>query len=322
MTLPDYAKFKAISDINRPFITNNLVNGVIDFCNWSLLNIGGFVNVTRSPAVSGVYGGDRFRLRRVTDGRFTVGTVYEGFRSNWVWESGLDYTTQPIHSSGVWINDTFYTSNHATYGHYVDYPRGRVVFNNSLPANTVVQTEFACRTAFFVDSETDYVQRLMWDTWDVSRSDWLGSSGNWSDLSDLRLQLPIVGVKIVDNMSFAPYALGGGQWCNTDVLYYIFTEDKYTKRQLCDILAAQNDKTIWIPNYALMKSDPDYPLSLNYYGTPVVSAVQYPDLVGESGYRWRKVQFMNTKVQDNMSVHNNLHKAIVRTTVQIIMYNI
>lgn len=323
MALSDYMKFKGVTNINRPLITNNLVYGVLDFCNFSMLNVGGYVNITRSPAVSGAYGGDRFRLRKVDDKRFTDGTVYEGFRGNWVWESGIDYTPAPFRPSGVWINNTFYLSSHATYGHYVDYPRGRIVFNSAIPSTSVVQTEFSSRTIYFADAEHPYLQRLMYDTWDVSRTDWQTSSGNWSDWADVRMQLPVVGVKFVDNMTFEPYQLGGGQWCNVDVLFYIFAEDKYTKRQLCDAIAEQNDKTIWIPNYALIKSATTYPVSLDYLGRPVASALQYNDLVSEgSAYRWRKAQFTNTRVQDNRSVHPNLHKGIVRTTLNFIMDNI
>ncbi len=320
MSLPDYMKFKAVTNINRPFITNNIANGVLDFCNFSMLNVGGYINVVRNT--SGVYGGDRCRLRRVDDKRFTEGTVYEGFRGNWVWESGVDSSPQPFRPSGVWVNNVFCPTSGTAYAHYVDYPRGRVVFTNAVANNAVVQTEFSTRSIYFADAEHPYLQRLMYDSWDVSRQDWLTSSGSWSDWSDVRLQLPIVGVEFVDNMSFAPYELGGGQWCNMDVLFYIFTEDKYTKRQLMDALAAQNDKTFWIPNYATMKETAGYPLSLDYLGRPVASALQYNDMVSENAYRWRKVQFTNTRVQNNESVHVNLHKAVVRTTLNFIMDNI
>jgi len=318
MSIPDYAKFKAVTNINRPLISNNLAYGLVDFYNFALLNAGAYTNIVRNT--SGVYGGDRCRLSKVDDKRFTDGTVWEGFRGNWVWESGIDFTPQPFRPSGIWLNNTFYTENDATYEHYFDYPRGRVIFTNPLPTRSVVQTEFSARTVFFVDTESEYLQKLMYDSWDVSRTDWLTSSGMWTDWADTRLQLPVVGVCVVDNMRFEPFQLGGGQWCNIDVIFYIFAEDQYTKRQLADTIAAQNNKTIWIPNYALVKSN--QATSLDYRGNPVPSAVQFNDLVTNSTYQWRKVQFQKTEIQENRSVHQNLHKAVVKTTVNMIMENL
>lgn len=320
MSLPDYMKFKAVTNINRPLITNNLVNGVLDFCNFSMLNVGGYVNIVRNT--SGVYGGDRCRLARVDDKRFTNGTVWEGFRGNWVWESGIDFSPKPFRPSGVWINNVFNPTSGTTHTHYFDYPRGRAVFDSPLPNNSVVQTEYSSRTIYFAEAENQYIQRLMYDSWDVARTDWMTSSGNWSDWSDVRLQLPVIGVEFVDNMTFEPYQLGGGQWCNVDVIFYIFAQDRYTKAQITDAIAAQNDKTFWIPNYALIKENANFPLSLDYLGRPVVSALQYNDMVSDPGYRWKKAQFTDTQVQNNESVHPNLHKSIVRTTLNFIMDNI
>lgn len=324
MSLEDYQKLKSFSDINKPFISNNLVNGVIDFYNWGVLNVGAFVNVTRTPPTSGVYGGDRFRLRCASDRRYATGQVWEGFRSNWVWETGIEYGVQPIKPSGVWVANTFCPTSGVKNPHYIDYPRGRVVFTSGLSTTSVVQTEFSPRTVYFVDAETPFMRKLMFDSWDVGRSDWLAiSSGNWSEWPDVRYQLPLVGVEVVPTMSFEPFAIGGGQWCRQDVLFHVLTENIYDKRQITDMIASQNDKTIWIPNYGTMKSSVSYPLSLDYRGVPVISAVQYPELVGESSsYRWRKVQFTDTHVQNLDDVDNRLYRSIVRSTILIRMDNI
>jgi hypothetical protein len=321
---PDFTKPRGFTDINRPLITNNLVYGILDFFNWALLDVGGFTNITRNPPVSGNYGGSRYQLQRVDDVRYTANTVWQGFRSNWVWESGVDYSVQPIQPTGVWVNNTFYYKNDTSKGHYFDYPRGRVVFNSPLTATSRVETEFSPRLGYFIDAETPCVQQLMFDSWNLSVDDWTNiGSGIWSQFPDTRLQLPLVAVEIIPTMGFRPLQLGGGQWVDQDILFHVFAEDKYTKRQLTDFIAVQNDKTIWIPNYALMKHNTNYPLQLDYLGKPVPSALQYPQIVADDGgYQWRKVQFINTRVQDLRNVSNRLFRSIVRTTIEIRMDNL
>lgn len=324
MSHPDYTKLKGITQINKDFVSNNLFYGLIDFYNWSFLEIGGFQNITRNPPTSGIYGGDKSRLHPIDDPRYSDGCVWEGFRTNWVWETGLDYSVQPIRVSGVWVDNTFYNLNTSgTYSHYVDYPNGRIIFNTPITTTKRVEASFSPRYAQFISYEEPILKNLLFDSHRVERGDYLTfGSGNWSMLGDEKVQFPVIGIEPSKYIRLSPYQIGGGQYWYQDILFYIITDNPIDKRNLVDIFISQNDRTIFLPSRAAIKESSNYPLSLNYQGSPVPSALQYPDLVSESGYRWGSVYFSNTNMQELEIPNPNLYGAVVRTTVQLILENI
>ena len=149
MALNNADKFKGITSIQKDNLSNNLLLGVQDFLSWGLLNIGAFQNITRSPATSGSFadGHSRYRLRNSDDPSYDAGQVWEGFRNDWVWESGVSYqNTKPIQVSGVWIDNYFYEPTDSTYSHFIDYPNGRIVFDYGVPTTKRVETNFTHRT--------------------------------------------------------------------------------------------------------------------------------------------------------------------------------
>lgn len=321
MTQPSYTKFKGVTQVYRDLETQNLLHGVMDFLRYGFLEVGAFENVSMSS--SGVYGGNKSYLRPVKDPRFSDYQAWEGFRGDWVWESGLDYATQPTQISGVWVGGSFYGPADATYGHYVDYARGRIVFNSALSSSLLVQEEFAHRTVGVVQAEHPFIRHLMYESFRVDKSDFdVATSGAWNYLGDYRVQLPCVGVKIVPEGSYSPYQIGGGQWGNVSAKLYIFADSAFQRDQITDIIARQNDKTIWIANRGLMKESGVYPYDLDYRGSLVDFPLQYPNLISNTNWQWRKIQFRNTSKQTIDSNNDWLYRAAVTTTFEIVLLEI
>jgi len=321
MTQPTYTKFKGVQQVYRDLETQNLLHGVVDFLRYGFLEVGAFQNIT--TGVSGVYGGNKSYLRPVSDPRFNNYQVWEGFRGDWVWESGLDYSTQPLVISGVQVGGTFYGPADATYGHYIDYPRGRVVFNSAKSSTLLVQEEFSHRTVNVVEVEHPYIRNLMYESFRVDKSDFdVAGSGAWNYLGDYRVQLPCVGVRVVPVGTFSPYQIGGGQYGHISAKFYIFADNSFERDQITDIIARQNDKTIWIANRALMKESGVYPYDINYLGSLVDSPIQYPDIVSDETWQWRKIQFRNTSKETVDSNNNWLYRSTVTTTFEIILHEI
>jgi hypothetical protein len=321
MALDDHTKLKGVTVIHRDGLSQNLLHGVIDFYQWAYLGVGGFQNISR-PNVSGVFGGSRFRLTRTVNPNFEEGKVYQGFRSDWVWETGVGFSPEPT-GVNVYVNGVAQPASGVAYGHYVDYPHGRVVFNavSGIPSTDVVEADFAHRTVSFIEATDPVCRELMFDSHRIDFSDFLNAgSGNWSQLSETRRQMPVVGVELVNRDKYKGYQLGGGQWVYQDVLYHIFAEDDVTVTNLANQIANQNDKTIWLPNRALMKEDSRYPFGVDYRGVPNPSGLMYPSIVSNGeGFRWRKVAFSNSKIQDMEPVNGWLYRAVVRTTCEVIM---
>jgi hypothetical protein len=323
MTLKPYEQLKGFSYLYQDTLTDNLAWNVMEFFNWGFLQIGGFTNVNR-PTSSGVYGGSKYRLRPVTDPRYSTGQVWEGFRNQWVWESGIQFQTQPIHPSGLWVNNTFYTL--AQKNAYIDYPRGRIILASGISTTSVVETEFAYRTCQFVDVDNQYLQQLMFDTYRLDKDDFLSvGSGNYNTLADCRVQLPAIGIEITPVMSFQPYQIGGGQIISHDVIFYIFADNRADKRNITDIISSQNDKTFIIADKKLMKDANKFPPAINYRGELVTAPLQYPAIVAgvdENGFAWRKAYIHNTRCQEIGKFNGWLDKSVVKFTIQVIMENL
>lgn len=323
MTAPDYTLFKNSTHIGKDDVTNNLETGTVEFLRWGFLNIGAFQNITRSPAISGVYGGNKSRLAPVVDPNYTTGKVWQGYRSDWVWESGVGFSPAP-QPAQLLVNGSSIAPTHTTLGHYIDYPRGRVVFNTTQSTSLNVAANFAHRTVSVCEANNNpAVQELMFNSYSIERDEFLSTgSGNWNQVAnDIRRQLPLVAVEVVSGKSY-PYAIGGGEVVKDDLLLYVFSDNDTDLKQITDTLRNQNDKTIWLIDRALMKTDSRFPVSVDYKGAVVSSPMTYPSLVEEvadSGFRWRTATFGEGRVQYMPVVNSWLYRSVVRFTTEVIV---
>lgn len=327
MTVNNYEIFNGVTDIGADFYSTNLLYGVTDWCRWASLQAGGFQNVLKTQG-SGLYGGHPSILRPVSTPNYTDGQVWEGMRSDWVWETGLNYSVTPRAMSGVYVGNTFYdtVTETGTYSHHVNYPLGRVVFDSAIGTGLNVRADYAFRTISFSPAKQSWFQELLYDSFNVERSDfYIMASGSHNQLSQARRQMPAVGLELSARRGFKPYQLGGGQYIYQDLIFYVLAENSEDRDQLLDRLSIQNDKTIWIPDRKTMKEDSGYPHDLDYRGVPVSSPKQFPDLItptGDGGFRWAMIRFTDTTAQPWDTVNGWLYRGEVRTTCEAIFENI
>jgi hypothetical protein len=305
--------------VSKELESQNILHGIIDFFNWATLEIGNYQNI--SIPTSGIYGGQKSRLRPVTDPRFSDGRVWEGYADDWVWESGVSFTPAPIQISGVYVGGTLYTKDDASYGHYVDYKRGRVVFSGVVDTSSVVTAEFSPRIISFYDSDSAPAKQVMYENYRVDDSMYTNpASGSWNVLHDLRRELPFVSVSVSPTTSYKPYQIGGGQLGQIDIHFSVYAQNKFWRDQICDMLGRQNHKAIWLPNRGTMKVSTDYPFDLDYKGSLVDTPVEYPDIVkptGDGGYRWHQIYFDKTTKQFVDFRDDFVYEGLVKTTAQI-----
>lgn len=322
MSCDDYLTLKGVSYISKELESQNILHGTIDFFNWGFLNIGGFQNITINPMVSGTYGGQRCRLRPVKDTNFSDGQVWEGFRGNWVWETGIHFDTSPIRVSGVYIGGNYHTNTDNIYGHYIDYKRGRVVFSGAIPTTSIVTAEFSPRTVTFMDSESPYIKTILENINNVEKKEYTNfGSGNWNKGYDMRAGLPVVSVTISPKNSYKPYQIGGGQYIITEIDFAVISDNKFYRDQICDIIGRQNEKVFWIPNRGNMKAASCYPFDLDYRGSLVDTPREYPDIVAETGvggYRWRQIRLNNSIKRFVEQPTNSLYVGYIRTDAEMV----
>ena len=323
-----FQPLKGISGVFDSTLNNDIQDGLIEYFDWALLTKGNYFNVTVGETSPN--GEDMSRLRLSSNDSYTAGQVWEGFRKNWVWQSGVspqgfdapivgdDNVTPGI--SGVYIGNSFYpTDTVGDYAYHVDYFNGRVVFNNPIPTGSVVRAEHSYKYInLLYANNIPWYKQVQAKTLQPTDTFLDSDDGPWNVPPESRAQLPLVAVEIVPTRTFKGYQLGGGQFVYTDVLFHCIAEDEMTRNQLVDIISLQNDKNIHLFNSNEINQNNDFPL--DYRGTPVSGALRYPDLVSE--YTGGKLRLTKTVVQEMVTHNTNFFGGIVRMTTEGIKTNI
>lgn len=341
-----------INHVGDSTISLLLQDNLIELFDWGLIDAGGFTNV--SIPTEGQFGGDKHNLRLVDDPRYISGQVWEGFRSNWVWQSGLSCTDQPktltrltpnavdypnsSYSpgvSGVFVGGIFRpASGVGPYKHHIDYPNGRIVFDTAISTTSTVTAEFSYKWAKVTKANDDFFREIQYRSDRADGDFTLEGSGDWSQLADTRLQLPAVALEVVKARSLKPYALGGlTHYVNTDVLFHVLAEDDYERDKLLDIISLQEDNIYPLFDSDMIGRNNAFPL--DYRGMINGIPKMYPTLLAASGevidgvsiaekdrgYSWgsRTVMLNRSRVQTSEAISPNLHHGVVRMNTEVIM---
>jgi hypothetical protein len=306
---------KGFDEIGQSLLNDQLESNLSTYFDYNLLEKGGFFNVV--IPTSGAYGGNAHKLRRVDDPNYDAGQIWEGFRSNWVYESGLSYGTQPIRISGVYVNDTFYPAGTTgSFAYHINYPLGRVVFDSAISTTATVHVEHSYKWFSFSTADVDWYRNLQFNSFRVDDSHFLAvTSGNWAVLSQSRMQMPAVVVEAGGRRHFAGHQLGGGQKVYQEVFFHIFTEDHWMRKQSIDAITYQNEKKINLFNKNLLV----YPLDHN--GSLVSGANTYPNWLAETGaggYYWKSAILDDMALVDSYT-KPPLYAATVKATVEVVL---
>jgi hypothetical protein len=316
--------FKGYTSIGEVSITQAIEDNIVEYINWGWLGLGAFFNI--NIPTSGSYGGDRHKLRPISDPRYTDGQVWEAYRKNWVWESGVSASEQPIAVSGIFVNGSFLVKGS---GYHVNYKNGQVVFDTAIATNSVVQLEYSHKWIDVVGAaNVPWFRKGQTRSFRVDDRLFINNSGEWNRLADTRLQMPVVAVEAVGK-NYQGYQLGGGQYARTDVLLHIIAEDPATARNLASILAEQNEADIFMYDPDKLADENRFPL--DYRGEIASGAVCYPDLVahtGDGGFRYtNKVQYGKMRIYDSQEqaidqLHENVYHSKVRWSTEVILHKI
>lgn len=317
-----FTNFRGASNIGDSTPSSRIKTNLINFFNWGFINIGGYQNVNIPK--SGVYGGDESRLRPVQDPYKTNGQVWEAFRKDWVWESGVSQPVQPIQVSGVFVDNVFYPT--ASGDHYVDYVNGQIVFNSAISTSAVVRTEYSHRWIHIYDGDdVPWLKATQFRSHRIDTDKFFNSgSGDRSILAQSRVQLPAIIVEMVEG-NYEPYQLGLGQYARNDVIFHIMAEDGDTVDKLADIVAEQgagfSGKTIFMFNPDLVAISGTFPL--NWNGSIASGDKKtFPELVipvENGGFRWRKLRLYDANKQKQNKIHQNLYIKPVRMSTEVVL---
>ena len=316
-----YLKLKGVTDYGDFSVNTILRESLMYYFNWGFLEIGAFQNVP--IASSGAYGADDSRLRPVKSSTSHVpaGKVWESNRQNWVWESGLSYTVQPIQISGIYVNNTFQPATGVGPNKFtVDYPNGNIVFDSPIATSSTVQCAYSYKRVKFTDVDNEDFKRIQNNTLQNNNSNLLIGSGNNAELARYKLQTPCVAIEPIPRRYYpAGLGLGGGTYLDQDVLFHIFAETSTERDKIFDIITNQHNSTIVLVDINKLADNNAYPI--NTKGNIVNQAnCNYNNLVGESSqYGKDQCVFKSFTGQESSTYTNNLFGAIARLTAEIPM---
>jgi len=313
-------KFKGIFQLSNPGLSNEIENALEMWSDWAFLSIGGWQDVV--IPTTGIAGGYNHILRMAEDKARSSGQVWEGFRKDWVHETGVEFddaatNPDPINITGIQVDGTMYPSGDATYGWYVNYPEGQVVFDSALPTTSDVQANYSFRSVqVYKADNAPWFQQLHLNSFAAESIEFTQDemTGDWSIGSHHRIQLPAVVIEIVPKMDSKGYELGNGSlWTYQDVLFHVIAENRFDRNNILDVYRLQKDKTIWLMDTNEAANSGVLPL--DYLGRKV-NSINYPDLV--ASYKWKKCHFEEVRVTEVNSLHPNLHEAVVRATLSVV----
>lgn len=314
--MPEYTSFKGVDNISDTLLNESLETNLIHWLDWCFLGIGGFGNVRLNS--SGVYSGSLATLREVSEPNYSARQVYEGFRPNWVYETNIDYDTQPIAISGVYVDNVFHPANSSgSFAHTVNYPLGRVIFNSPIPSGSVVKLEYSYRKVSVISNTSRFAKTLMFDSYRPDANGFTVGSGVFTVLGQGRLALPAVVVHVVDDRENIPMQLGGGVFAVQNTLFYIFTEDPGSLKTLKDIFSYQQEKTFYL--YDRDAAIASGVMPLNNRGAANPSGWNYPQLVehpDDGGFRDKRAYFKRVNIQSEQS-NPRFYTAIARAQISV-----
>lgn len=317
MALNDYTRLnKHVTHLGSTLLTSQIESNLKTYLDWGLLEIGGFRNVTMPT--SGAYGGIFDGLRLVNDPNYTLGQVWETPRKDWVWETGITYSYEPIDISGVYVGGNLYTTGDATYGHHYNYPLGRVVFDSAIATTSVVKINHSYRNVqTYIADQAPWWEEIQYDSLRVDDDTLdLNTSGNWGVLSSHRVQLPAIVIEAVPKRKMRPYEMGTiGNYVYQDVNFHILAESRWWRNTLMDIISLEKDRTIWLYDNNSIADVTGYPLDER--GMKVSSPKMYPTFVDD--FRYKKMKFHDTAINNITSTSSRLKQATVRATVEVVM---
>ena len=289
--MPDY--FKNVEEIGNCLPSEQIETNVVFYLNWGLLNIGSFFNVT--IPTSGSYGGNQHILRLSEDPNYTKGQVWEGFRKDWVWESGLNYSVQPISISGVYINGAYVpASSVGQYSHKIDYPNGRIIFDSAISSNTQVSCEYSYRYIQVNNIDNSpWFKRLQFDSFRVDDSHFnLYGSGSWSLHPSQRLQLPTIVIRSIPNAYKDGYEIGNNSlWNRQEFHFYLLAETNNDLMKMFDVITLQKDSVIRTFDKNELRNNDDFPLKFD--GSIGDTSKTYPQLA--DAYPGKTIRFVDFK---------------------------
>jgi hypothetical protein len=311
--------FMGVENIGSTMFINELENNYKSFLDWGFLNIGAFTNVERPT--QNINSFNLHVLKPTTDNNQLKNRVWQTPRKDWVYETGVVFGgVSSIDISGVYVNSVFYPaptgSGSITYS--INYPEGKIVFNNIVAASSLVEVEYSYRNIqVYKMEEFPYWKEIQYRSLENKTGLSLYDKGDFAINSENRVQLPAVIIEPVARSDSKPFRLGDKSLIiEQDILLHILSDNPKDKNNIVDILRLQEDRNIWLYNTNEIIKSGLYPL--NYNGSKNINGQNYNNIVNNESLRWLVCRITDINISEINFVNIRMYGSVVRVSNEII----
>ena len=306
--------FKGVDNISQDLLLNIIEANFKMYLDWSFLKIGGWIDAEKPQET--IYGNNaHYKLIPVSDMSYVDGQVWQGIRKEWVWETDISYdSTAPITITNVLVNGI---SVPKTNNFTINYPSGRLIFNNPVSLSATVELNYSYRfVQIHRSSDSPWFNIIQYSSFNTANQDIQQiDNGEWAIGSHHRVQLPCIIIESIPRSRSRPYELGNSLlWLEQDMVFYVLAENKNDRNKLLDIIRLQQDSTLQLFDTNLVAQADNFPL--DYNGDIKNLPLMYPNLISQ--YNWRKCFIKNVNLIELDSKHTNFHQGAARATLEII----
>lgn len=258
----------------RTKLRQQIKTNLQQFLEFRFLQEGRFFNVAKSQA--NYNGVNISQLKPETrDPRNTTNEVWQSPFHNWVFEDGVTVPSgfvAPVIPTGIFVNSSFKFRGDATYGHAIDFPNGRVIFDTpaNLLSTDVVEAAFAYKQ-YHVQAGERHDQVYFNSLIESSLKDNPNASGAVVYPAVEDIVMPALFFDVTDS-SFTGLALGGGKIGTFEITFHLFARDKYMADDAIDIIGELEDAPMSIVNFDTA------PFPLDFDGDIDSGYIPYQDL--------------------------------------------
>jgi len=307
---PTSNTFQHVNNLVDNLILNTLEVNLKAYLDHAFLDIGAFTNIDIDQ--ENIFNSSVSTLTLSDDQDFPSGSVWNGMRKDWVYETYVNYNgVSPISINSININ-----GSEITTGFNVDYINGRIILDTPISTDSVVKASYSYRNVQVNRaSDVPWWRLLQFNSLDTDTI--INTNGDWSIGPYHRIQMPSIVIDSVPRSRNLPHELGSNSLrIEQDVIFNVLSETKNDRNQLLDILRLQHDSKINL--YDLNKSAENDVLPLDYRGYINPNGQIYTDIL--ANYYWAGVYFKNTTLSEVQSINIGLYEGLVRSTVEIIFY--
>lgn len=277
---------KAFTTLDKFSHSMNLERNIVMFFDYGCLGISGYQNFYFNTTHNNLSLG---KLKPVTDTQYpatSTAKAWEGFRTNWVWESDSNLSGA-ISITGVYVNNVFSGS-----GFNVNYKKGQIIFDTAISTSSTVKASFSAKSIYWDTADSTWYRELITETYKYNSFDAAGiGSGIRTVMNNHRIQLPAVIVEVTTQNNFKPYQLGGGSWYRPVILFHVFAENPDQKKLITDLICSQNEHSFLGVDFNSVKASGDFPF--NSYGFLSSGAKTFAELQPLYSWNVKPISFEN-----------------------------